>query len=152
MYKLKHFIEWHVFGVCTAIGERMGIATTTIRKYFIYLSFATIGSPVIVYFFLAFWMNVKRYVFNARRNPVRYLWSFGRQTNDDRPQKFCKISITLNSLLPHYSCSIVGEFKSKFKLPQSPPKGEGNAQDCAIDCNIFFVIEYFTFKTFIFLK
>ena len=73
MNKLKHFIEWHVFGVCTAIGERMGIATSTIRKYFIYLSFATIGSPVIVYFFVAFWMNVKSYVFNARRNPVRYL-------------------------------------------------------------------------------
>jgi phage shock protein PspC (stress-responsive transcriptional regulator) len=71
--KFKHFVEWHVFGVCTAIGERMGIATSNIRKYFIYLSFATIGSPVLVYFFLAFWMNVKRYVLNARRNPVRYL-------------------------------------------------------------------------------
>ena len=73
MKKIKNFIEWQVFGVCTAIGERMGVATSTIRKYFIYLSFATIGSPVIIYFFLAFWMNVKRYVFNARRNPVRYL-------------------------------------------------------------------------------
>jgi phage shock protein PspC (stress-responsive transcriptional regulator) len=73
MKRFKHFIEWHVFGVCSAIGERMGIATTTIRKYFIYLSFATIGSPVLVYFFLAFWMNVKRYVFNARRNPLRHL-------------------------------------------------------------------------------
>ncbi len=73
MNRFKHFIEWHVFGVCAAIGERLGIASTTIRKYFIYLSFATIGSPILVYFFLAFWMNVKRYVFNARRNPVRYL-------------------------------------------------------------------------------
>ena len=73
MNRFKQFIEWQVFGVCTAIGERMGIATSTIRKYFIYLSFATIGSPVIIYFFLAFWMNVKSYVLNARRNPVRYL-------------------------------------------------------------------------------
>ena len=73
MHKIKQFIEWHVFGVCSTIGERVGIDTTTIRKYFIYLSFGTIGSPVIVYFFLAFWMNVKRYVLNARRNPVRYL-------------------------------------------------------------------------------
>ena len=73
MNRLKHFIEWQVFGVCTAIGEKMGIATTTIRKYFIYISFMGMGSPVIVYFFVAFWMNIKRYILNARRNPLRYL-------------------------------------------------------------------------------
>jgi len=73
MNRLRNFIEWHVFGVCTAIGEKLGIATSTIRKYFIYISFLTMGSPVIVYFFIAFWMNIKRYIMNARRNPVRYL-------------------------------------------------------------------------------
>jgi phage shock protein PspC (stress-responsive transcriptional regulator) len=73
MNKVKHFIEWQVFGVCAAIGNKMGVASSTIRKYFIYLTFATIGSSALVYFFLAFWMNVKRYVFNAKRNPVRYL-------------------------------------------------------------------------------
>lgn len=72
MYKLKHFIEWQVFGVCAAIGERMGIATTAIRKYFIYLSFLTLGSPVIFYLILAFWMNIKNYIQNSRRNPLRY--------------------------------------------------------------------------------
>ena len=72
MNKLKHFIEWHVFGVCSAIGEKMGIATSTIRKYFIYMSFMTLGSPVIVYLFVAFWMNIKRYILNAMRNPLRY--------------------------------------------------------------------------------
>ncbi|MEO5990543.1 MAG: PspC domain-containing protein [Ferruginibacter sp.] len=73
MNKLKYFIEWKVFGVCTAIGERMNISTSTIRKYFIYLTFLTMGSPVLIYMFVAFWMNIKRYIFNARRNPVRYL-------------------------------------------------------------------------------
>lgn len=72
MKKFRHFIEWQVFGVCTAIGEWMGIATSTIRKYFIYISFLTFGSPVIVYFFVAFWMNIKRYILNARRNPLRH--------------------------------------------------------------------------------
>jgi len=72
MYKLKDFIEWQVFGVCTAIGERMGVATFVIRRYFIYLSFLTLGSPVIFYLFLAFWMNVKNYIKYGRRNPVRY--------------------------------------------------------------------------------
>ena len=73
MNSVKLFIEWHVFGVCTAIGERVGIATSTIRKYFIYISFLTMGSPVIVYLFIAFWMNVKKYILNGRRNPLRYL-------------------------------------------------------------------------------
>lgn len=73
VYKLKSFIEWHVFGVCTAIGERMGIATSRIRLWFIYISFLTLGSPFIIYMILAFWMNIKRYITLRRRNPVRYL-------------------------------------------------------------------------------
>ncbi|MBC7423754.1 MAG: PspC domain-containing protein [Ferruginibacter sp.] len=73
MKSIKHFIEWQVFGVCSAIGEKMGIATSTIRKNFIYISCLTMGSPVIFYLFIAFWMNIKRYILNARRNPVRYL-------------------------------------------------------------------------------
>jgi phage shock protein PspC (stress-responsive transcriptional regulator) len=73
MNKFRDFIEWQVFGVCTRIGEVLGISTLTIRKYFIYLSCLTMGSPVIIYLFLAFWMNLKNYILKARRNPVRYL-------------------------------------------------------------------------------
>lgn len=73
MNRFKHFIEWQVFGVCTAIGERMGIATSRIRTWFIYISFLTMGSPLIIYFILAFWMNIKRYILSARRNPLKYL-------------------------------------------------------------------------------
>jgi phage shock protein PspC (stress-responsive transcriptional regulator) len=73
MNRLKSYIEWQAFGVCTAIGEKMGIATSTIRKYFIYISFLTMGSPLIIYVFLAFWMNIKNYILKARRNPLRYL-------------------------------------------------------------------------------
>ena len=73
MYRLKHIIEWQIFGVCTAIGEKLGIATSRIRMWFIYISFLTLGSPVIIYMVTAFWMNMKRYILNARRNPIRYL-------------------------------------------------------------------------------
>lgn len=72
-YKLKSFIEYHLFGVCTAIGEKLGVATSRIRMWFIYISFLTLGSPVIVYMILAFWMNLKRYVMMRRRNPLRWL-------------------------------------------------------------------------------
>ncbi|MBS4064247.1 MAG: PspC family transcriptional regulator [Chitinophagaceae bacterium] len=71
MNRIRRLIEWNAFGVCTYIGERLHISTSTIRKYFIYISFLTLGSPLIFYFFVAFWMNVKQYVWFSRRNPVR---------------------------------------------------------------------------------
>ena len=69
MNKLKNFIEWHAFGVCSAIGERLGIATSRIRMWFIYISFLTMGSPIIIYMVIAFWLNMKKYMNAARRNP-----------------------------------------------------------------------------------
>ena len=70
---IKNFIEWKAFGVCSAIGEKMGVATSRIRLWFIYISFMTLGSPLIVYMILAFWLNMKRYIWLSRRNPLRYL-------------------------------------------------------------------------------
>jgi phage shock protein PspC (stress-responsive transcriptional regulator) len=70
MNRFKEFIEWQAFGVCTAIGERLGIATSRIRTWFIYISFLTMGSPLIVYFILAFWLNIKKYIGLAKRNPL----------------------------------------------------------------------------------
>lgn len=72
MNRLRHMIEWNVFGVCSWLGDKMGIATSTIRKYFIYISFLTMGSPLIIYLFIAFWMNVRQYIWFRKRNPVRY--------------------------------------------------------------------------------
>jgi len=71
--EIKNFIEWKAFGVCTAIGERIGVATGKIRLWFIYISFLTLGSPIIIYMILAFWMNMKRYIWMSRRNPLRWL-------------------------------------------------------------------------------
>ncbi len=72
MNRLRYFIEWQLFGVCSAIGERLGISVTRIRTWFVYISFLTMGSPLIVYFVLAFWMNMKRYILAVRRNPLWY--------------------------------------------------------------------------------
>ncbi|KYP15081.1 PspC family transcriptional regulator [Flavihumibacter sp. CACIAM 22H1] len=72
MKNFKHFIEWHVFGVCSYLGEKMGIAPATIRKYFMYISLLTMGSPIIFYTIAAFWMNIKHYIYDRKRNPLRY--------------------------------------------------------------------------------
>ena len=59
-------MEKSAFGVCSYLGDKMGVASARVRLYFIYLSFATLGSPVIIYLFLAFWLNIKRYIKNSR--------------------------------------------------------------------------------------
>ena len=69
--KLREFVELRAFGVCSAIGERLGIATSRIRMWFIYISFLTLGSPLIIYMVLAFWMNIKRYILAGKRNPLK---------------------------------------------------------------------------------
>lgn len=62
MSKLKHLLEKSLFGVCSYLGQKMGIASARVRLYFIYLSFVALGSPVIFYLFVAFWLNVKKYI------------------------------------------------------------------------------------------
>jgi len=66
MNSMKDLMERSAFGVCSYLGDKMGLASARVRMYFIYLSFATLGSPIIVYLFVAFWLNVKRYVKNSQ--------------------------------------------------------------------------------------
>ena len=73
MSRLKDFVEWNAFGVCTAIGNRMGIATSRIRQDFMDASLLTRRSPIIIYMILAFWRNIRKYIWAAKRNPWYYL-------------------------------------------------------------------------------
>lgn len=65
---IKYFFEKKAFGVCTYLGEKMGISSARIRLYFIYTSFITMGSPVIVYLVLAFWVNLRKYIYKGRKS------------------------------------------------------------------------------------
>ncbi len=67
---LRNSVEKSAFGVCQAVGDRFGIQASRIRLYFIYTSFITVGSPVVLYLIIAFWLNVKRYL----RGPGRPVW------------------------------------------------------------------------------
>ncbi len=62
MKKVQLFFEKQAFGVCTYLGDKLGLPTIHIRLFFIYASFITIGSPVIIYLTLAFLMNVRSYI------------------------------------------------------------------------------------------
>jgi phage shock protein C len=59
--RIKALFENQAFGVCTWLGDAMGFSTSSIRLYFIYASFLTVGSPVILYLILAFWLNTRRH-------------------------------------------------------------------------------------------
>lgn len=58
----KDIVERSAFGVCAYLGEFFGIQTAKIRLYFIYTSFAALGSPILIYLILAFWINIKKYL------------------------------------------------------------------------------------------
>jgi phage shock protein PspC (stress-responsive transcriptional regulator) len=66
---LKHKLEQQGYEVCSRLGYRLGIDADRIRLFFIYTSFATLGSPVIFYLTLAFFLKIKdRFI--ARRKTV----------------------------------------------------------------------------------
>ena len=67
---MRNMIEKSAFGVCQAIGDYYGIQASRIRLYFIYTSFITVGSPLVLYLIGAFWMNMRRYL----RGPGRPVW------------------------------------------------------------------------------
>ena len=66
--KIQHFFEKRAFGVCTRLGEKLGVATSSIRLFFIYASFITFGSPIIIYLSLAFIMNMRKHL--RKRSPI----------------------------------------------------------------------------------
>jgi phage shock protein PspC (stress-responsive transcriptional regulator) len=67
------WFEQNAFGVCEWWGNKLGIRSTKIRMYFIYLSFFTFGSPVILYFIMAFMLENKEN-FRPNRNRRRSVW------------------------------------------------------------------------------
>lgn len=59
---IRNTIEKSSFGVCTFLGDKFKISTEKVRLYFIYTSFVTIGSPIILYLVIAFWINIRKYI------------------------------------------------------------------------------------------
>ncbi|MEO0041047.1 MAG: hypothetical protein RL329_495 [Bacteroidota bacterium] len=62
MEQFKSILERSLFGVCSYLGEKMQLTSARVRLYFIYFSFIGLGSPILFYLFLAFWVNIRRYV------------------------------------------------------------------------------------------
>jgi len=72
LYHFKHLTETGVFGACSWLGEKLGIASSRVRLWFVYVSFLALGSPIILYMIIAFWVNLKNYI-RDKVSPVRDL-------------------------------------------------------------------------------
>jgi len=66
VYSIRHYFERRGFYVSSRIADKMGIRAKTIRLFFIYLSFATMGMGFAVYLTLAFWLKLKDLVYTKR--------------------------------------------------------------------------------------
>jgi len=55
-------MEFQAFGVCSRLADKIEIKASTVRLYFIYLSFITLGSPLIIYLILMFFLHLKDYI------------------------------------------------------------------------------------------
>lgn len=68
---MQEIVENYAFGVCTRLGEKLRIPTSNIRLFFIYSSFLTFGSPIIIYLSLAFVMSFRK-MLRKRNNSIWY--------------------------------------------------------------------------------
>ncbi len=59
-------LEQRSFGVCSYLGERLGISISKIRLFFIYSSFLAVGFPVIFYLLAGVVLDIRNYVKRRR--------------------------------------------------------------------------------------
>lgn len=65
--KLMLFFERQAFGVCTRISDKLNLQVSEVRLFFIYVSFLTLGSPIIMYVLLMFLFKLKDTLFYKRK-------------------------------------------------------------------------------------
>ncbi len=67
--QLKYFFEQHGFNAASRLADRLGMRASSVRLFFIYISFVTAGLWFGVYLTLAFWLKLKDLI-RAKRSSV----------------------------------------------------------------------------------
>lgn len=70
---ISDFFERQAFGVCSWLGDKLRMKSSQIRLFFIYASFLTLGSPIIVYLHMAFILRIKNLI-QSSKTRVWDLW------------------------------------------------------------------------------
>jgi len=66
IYKIRYFFEKHGFYVSSRLADKIGMRAKSVRLFFIYASFATLGIGFAIYLTLAFWLKLKDLVYTKR--------------------------------------------------------------------------------------
>ncbi|HSQ45428.1 MAG TPA: hypothetical protein VLM44_00770 [Lutibacter sp.] len=65
---LRHFFEKHGFAVSSRFADKLGIDVSNVRKFFIYISFITLGFSFGIYLTLAFLLRLKDMIYTKRKS------------------------------------------------------------------------------------
>lgn len=63
---IRHFFERHGFYVSSRFGDKLGMRAKSVRLFFIYFSFATLGAGFAFYLILAFLLKFKDMIYTKR--------------------------------------------------------------------------------------
>ncbi len=66
IHDIRHYLEKHGFYVSSRVADKIGIRAKSVRLFFIYASFFTMGAGFIIYLILAFWLKLKDLVYTKR--------------------------------------------------------------------------------------
>lgn len=67
--RLKYLFEKHGFNATSRLADKLGMRASSVRLFFIYISFVTAGLWFGVYLTLAFWIKLKDLI-RAKRTSV----------------------------------------------------------------------------------
>jgi len=71
--KIIFFFEMRSYGVCAWWARKLGISSSKVRLFFIYASFLTLGSQLLLYLAMA-WILEHQHFFTFRRKRRRSIW------------------------------------------------------------------------------
>jgi phage shock protein PspC (stress-responsive transcriptional regulator) len=66
--RVLDFFEKQAFGVLTRYANKIGVSVSSVRVLFIYASFITLGSPLVIYFIMLFFLRLKDSFYNKKRS------------------------------------------------------------------------------------
>ena len=63
---IRYYLERHGFYVSTRLADKLVMRAKSVRLFFIYASFFTMGVGFIMYLTLAFWLKLKDLIYTKR--------------------------------------------------------------------------------------
>jgi phage shock protein PspC (stress-responsive transcriptional regulator) len=63
---IRYFFERHGFHVSSRLADKLGMRASSVRLFFIYISFVTVGLGFGFYLTLAFWIKLKDMIRSKR--------------------------------------------------------------------------------------